>query len=124
MSKKDERQRVFVHRKYIHIDEFFHGKTLDEVALAIQSLASQYEPEILSQDQHVVFVLERDRYEERDELYLEFWRWETDKELEKRLKKKQAAAEKRRQQSRQVEQRKQEEEYAEYQRLRAKFGDQ
>lgn len=132
MSKKDEheRRRVFERQEQIRIDDLFHGKTLEEVAEEIRSMSSGYEKEAFNQDKQIKFKVERLTYDRGECLYLEVWRWETDAEMARRQERERAAEEKRRRRSETAKaaaalrkQKKSEKEYAEYQRLRAKFGD-
>jgi len=129
----EDRKRIYVRREQIFVDDFFDGKTLDDVALEVHRMISHYEPMTLGQDQRVVFAVER-RLDAVLDVYLEFWRWETDQEFSCCQKQERAAEEKRKQRSEArraakqealaaLKQKQESEEYAEYQRLRAKFGD-
>lgn len=130
MSKKDERQRVLEWKERIYLDDFFDGKTLEEAAEKIWATAAQHHQRNIAEDNLLKFRVEHYGYEDGDCLYLEVWRWETDAEMTKRQKKERVAEEKRKKKSEAAKhaaalhkQKESEKEYAEYLRLRAKFGD-
>lgn len=130
MSKKDERRRILERQDQIYIEDFFHGKTLEEVAEEIRFMSSGYEKEAFDQDKLIKFRVDRYSYDRGECLYLEVWRRETDAEMTERQERERADEEKRKKRSETAKaaaalrkQKKSEKEYAEYQRLRAKFGD-
>lgn len=115
MSK--EKLRVFDYRDEISIDELFDGRTFDEVQLRLRELAAQYEERILSEDCEVKFDVSHYGYDGGKDLYVDVYRWETDKEYKARMD----ADKKKRQKRVDAKAAKEAIERATYERLKKKF---
>lgn len=130
MPQKTERIRVLDRKVEIDLYDFFENKTIDELQHAISALATAYERDILLYDKYVNFSIERYGYDGGMDLYLKVWRLENDQEYAKRMEKLEKSAERSRkakeakkEAARKALFQKEADERAEYERLRAKFGD-
>ena len=126
MSKK----RVLDRRDHVDIFDLFGERSLDDVIIDLQSMLHRYEEEIFTHDKEMKFEIEHYGYDGGLEVYVRVMRWETDKEYDKRVAKEWAAKEKARKaretkkaRARELLYKKEADERAEYERLRAKFGD-
>ena len=89
MTKK----RVLDRRDPVYISDLFDGRAIDDVILELQSMLHKYEEEIFTRDKEVKFETEYYGYDGGMEVYAAVYRWETDKEYNKRLVQEEAVKE-------------------------------
>lgn len=128
MNVTVERERVLSHKVGVSIQELFDGKDFHQVRASLQTLAEEHEKRIIDEDLRVVFEVEYFGYEGDMVLNVCFYRWETDKELEKRKANLEArkersrlAKERAKESARKKLYKKEADERAEFERLKAKF---
>lgn len=129
MSK--ERLRVEDRREQIYIEDLFEGQSFDSVITALSIwYRGEFEQDVLLHGYDVKFSVEYYGYDGGMELYAVVYRDENDKEYAKRMaeeakarEKKRLAKEKKQERARKILAESEEAERAEYERLKAKFGE-